>query len=118
MNNNLQTVLTSAVTAVTAIVASLSMGFGKQTAQNVYMTDGTNVQQLISAVNTKVDRVTAVLSEAITNGTKKIRTDIIDQAKDAYREEEAKINAEAKEAKKRAAEARSTVKQDPGSTLF
>lgn len=118
MDNNVKVVLASAVTSVATMVAALSMGFGKQPAQNVYMTDGTNVQQLITAVNNKLDRVTGVLTDAITSGTKKIRTDILDQAKDAYRQEEARIKAEAAAAKKQAAEARAAVRHDPGATLF
>ena len=115
---DLKTVLTSAVVSIAAIVAALAMGFGKNTARTVYMSDGTNVEQLITALDNKVDRVTGVLSEAITSGTKKIRTDILDQAKDAYRQTEAKIKAEARAAKRQAAEARAAVRRDPGATLF
>lgn len=118
MDNNVKVVLASAATALVTILATTALGFGKKQAQNVYMTDGTNVQELISAVNTKLDSVTGVLSEAITSGTKKIRTDILDRAKDAYRQEEARIKAEAAAAKKQAAEARAAVRHDPGATLF
>ena len=118
MDNNVKVVLSLAATALVTILATTALGFGKKQAQNVYMTDGTNVQELISAVNTKLDSVTGVLSEAITSGTKKIRTDILDRAKDVYRQEEARIKAEAAAAKKQAAEARAAVRHDPGATLF
>jgi len=118
MDNNVKVVLASAATALVTILATTALGFGKKQAQNVYMTDGTNVQELISAVNNKLDRVTGVLSDAITSGTRKIRTDILDQAKEAYRQEEARIKAEAAAAKKQAAEARAAVRHDPGATLF
>jgi len=118
MDNNVKVVLASAATALVTILATTALGFGKKQAQNVYMNDGTNVHDLISAVNTKLDSITGVLSEAITSGTKKIRTDILDRAKDAYRQEEARIKAEAAAAKKQAAEARAAVRHDPGATLF
>lgn len=118
MDNNVKVVLVSAVTAVATMLATAALGIGKQPAQNVYMTDGTNIQQLTTAMNNKLDRITGVLSEAITNGTRKIRTEVIDQAKEAYRAEEARIKAEAAAAKRQALETRATVRQNPGATLF
>ena len=118
MSERVETVVMSVVTSAVTMLSGLAMGLGKQPAQNVYMTDGTNIQKLITAMNDKVDKITGVLSDAITNGTKKIRTDILDQAKDTYRQEEARIKAEAEAAKKLAAEKRDEVKSNPAATLF
>lgn len=112
-----QVLIQTGISAATVLVA-ITMGFGKHTAQTVYTSDGVNVEQQITALNHKVDGVTGVLIDAINSGTKKVRTEVIDQAKEAYRMDTTRIKEEANTAKRIAEEARRRVRENPGGTLL
>ena len=105
MDNNVKVVLTSAVTSVAAMVAALTLGFGRTTTNHIHTSDGANLEVILKSVDDKFNAVSESIDQLsdlaidITNkGSKEIRTQVIATAKKLRDEKMKQANTEAEKA--------------------